>query len=110
MVASNAGAQSMKPPKLITWGTDCNTAEAAANHQPPQRMLMSGPSDSATRHAAIAKGSGPDHAEIAGSEWQTVGPLVELWHASAPPGTNCKAKATTDRTGAMVEIRNTTRR
>jgi len=102
MVAASAGAQAMKPPKLITCGMTCSTADTVAGHRFPVRMLTKGASDRRTRAIAIEYGSGPLHAVTAGNDWQTVGPSVEDLQDCTPPGTNCDANASAERIGAAI--------
>lgn len=68
IVATRAGAQAMKPPKLMTCGTNCKIADATIGHRFPKSTLASGAKESTISVAAIAKGSCPVHAVIAGRD------------------------------------------
>ena len=109
-VSNRAGAQSKKPPKLTTWGTACRTAEAAAGRQSCRRKLTRGTSARSSRATAIVYGSGPDQPETAGSALQVCTPEIELVQDSAPPGTNCAAKASRENAGVASARTSTARR
>jgi hypothetical protein len=53
MVATSAGDQKRKPPKLITCGMTCSTADTIAGHRFPVRMLTAGANESRIRTIAI---------------------------------------------------------
>jgi hypothetical protein len=53
IVAASAGAQSMKPPKLITWGIAWSAADTTAGHRLSVRTLARGASESTTKPSAM---------------------------------------------------------